>query len=98
MEETILTRHPESGKQGKRISRAKYDLVRASIIAVLRARGSLTFTELSQAVNARLRGKFEGSISWYVAMVKLDLEARRIVRRVPKADPPKLELVAGRQD
>jgi hypothetical protein len=92
MEERILTRHPEKGKQGVRISRAKYDQMRAAIIATLRTRGEITFTDLAQAINAQLRGKFDGSIMWYVTTVKLDLEARKVIRRVPKTKPPQLRL------
>jgi hypothetical protein len=92
MEEKRLARHPDKGKQGVRISRAKYDQMRAAIVATLRAHGAITFTELARLVNIRLRGKFEGSITWYVTTVKLDLEARNVIRRVPKTNPPQLRL------
>jgi hypothetical protein len=93
MEEKILARHPEKGKQGVRISKAKYEQMRAALVKILRERGEITFTELAEAANQQLRGQFDGSISWYVTTVKLDLEARKIIKRVPKTQPPLLRLV-----
>jgi hypothetical protein len=93
MEERILTKHPE-GKQGVRISRAKYDAVRQAIVAALRAHGEMTFEGLNAAVNRELDGKLQGSIPWYTTTVKLDLEARRIVKRVSGSSPQRLGLTA----
>jgi hypothetical protein len=41
----------------------------------------LTHTELFAQMNKRLKGKFDGNISWYAETVKLDLEARNIIER-----------------
>jgi hypothetical protein len=90
MEPKILTRHPK-GKRGVNISRAKYDLVRAAIVAGLRGR-ELTYTQLNQAVAAKLRRHFDGSILWYSTCVKLDLEARKELERVPGTRPQRLRL------
>ncbi len=91
MDETILTLHPQ-GKQGVNISRAKYDTVRAAIVTALQEQGSMTFGELTDAVTQRLAGTFDGSVSWYVVSVKLDLEARGVLRRMPGSRPQRLEL------
>jgi DNA-binding Lrp family transcriptional regulator len=91
----VLTKHPDLGKQGVRISKAKYDLIRRTILDLLRANGEITFTQLANAVNERLEGKFDGSISWYVITVKLDLEARNVIERVPKSKPQRLRMVTG---
>ncbi len=32
-------------------------------------------------INLKLKGKFSGSISWYAETVKLDLEARKLIKR-----------------
>lgn len=95
MEEKILACHPEKGKQGVKISKAKYEQMRAVLVKILRARGEITFTELAVAANEHLQGKFDGSIMWYVTTVKLDLEARKVIKRVPKTKPPLLKLVQG---
>ena len=40
----------------------------------------------------RYKGKFDGSISWYATTVKLDLEERKVVERVPGKKPQRLRL------
>jgi hypothetical protein len=81
MDEKILTLHPQ-GKKGVRIDRAKYDTMKATILKVLRGK-ELTHHELTHAVEDALRGKFDGSIPWYMEGTKLDLEARKAIERVP---------------
>lgn len=95
MDEKILTQHPEPAKQGVRINKVKYDMIRETILEVLRVRDEMTFTEMAQAVSQRLEGRFEGSIPWYVVTVKLDLEARQIIERVPNTRPERLRLLVG---
>ena len=92
MEETILTLHPQ-GKQGANISRAKYDVIRGAILETLDTQGTVTFSALTEAVSEQLQGTFDGSISWYVTTVKLDMEARRLIERVPGSSPQELQLV-----
>ncbi|HTK56940.1 MAG TPA: hypothetical protein VL295_08945 [Gemmatimonadales bacterium] len=81
----IQTRHPQR-KNGRSISREKYDQVRAAILEVLE-RGELTHTELMRRLDARLRNRFDGNPHWYGETVKLDLEARRVIERTD-ARPP----------
>lgn len=40
--------------------------------------------DLTEEVRHKLAGHFDGSISWYVTTVKLDLEARGMTERVPR--------------
>ena len=91
MKEKILTLHPE-GKQGVNISKEKYDSVKDAIIKSLQDKGELTFTKLGSEVKKELGGKFEGSISWYYTTVKLDLEARGKVMRIPGSSPQRIKL------
>jgi len=91
-EARIVTKHPEKGKQGVNISKAKYEVVRGAIVAALRAKGEMTFTDLGKAVEKALKRKFEGSISWYFTTVKLDLEARKVIKRVPRSSPQRVRL------
>ncbi len=79
--EMIQCLHPQ-GKKGVRIDRAKYDLIREAILAVLEAEGPCKFMQLAERVKARLGDSFTGSVSWYTITVKLDLEARGVVERV----------------
>ena len=92
MDDKILTLHPE-GKQGVRISRDRYDTIRSAILEVLRNAGEMSFIQLNNAVQEKLAGQFDGSISWYVTTVKLDLEARRLLERIPGTGPQRLRLV-----
>jgi hypothetical protein len=78
-EEKILTKHP-LGKSGKSISKEKYDTLKNAILSALN-RKELTHTELFKQLNKSLKNKFSGNISWYGETVKLDLEARKIIRR-----------------
>lgn len=95
MEEKILTRHPE-GKQGVNISRQKYDHIKDAILRVLHERGEIAFKDLPEAVADQLAGVFEGRMMWYVVTVKLDLEARGLIERVPKKTPQRVRLAVTR--
>lgn len=92
MSDRILTRHPDPAKRGVNIERARYDTMRAAIIDALREHGEFTFSQLNRVVETRLAGRFDGSIPWYVTTVKLDLEARRLIRRVPASRPQRVSL------
>lgn len=87
--EKIITRHPE-GKKGVNISKEKYDTVKSAIVESLREKGELSYTELTKQVAQKIFGNFSGSIPWYVVTVKLDLEARGIIKKVPRTSPVKL--------
>ena len=93
MDNIILTRHPDPGKQGVMIDLVKYQTVRDAILSALSAYSGLTFMELGNAVNQLLQGHFDGSISWYYTTVKLDLEARGLIERVPNSRPQCIRLV-----
>jgi hypothetical protein len=92
MKDMIRTLNPQK-KQGVNISREKYEIIRKAILSTLRQHKELTFMKLSHAVEKEMRGKFEGSVMWYVTTVKLDLEARGEVRRVPNSRPQLVKLV-----
>jgi len=53
----------------------------------------MTFYGLYDAVSEKLEGKFEGSVGWYYATVKLDLEARKLIERIPGSKPQIIRLV-----
>lgn len=94
MNELIQTLHPDPSKQGVRIEKDKYDTMRETILLNLKQLGAVTFTELSTVVEHQLNGRFDGSVMWYFTTVKLDLEARGELRRVPKSKPQLVELAA----
>jgi hypothetical protein len=88
-----MTLHPQ-GKSGVNIDRDKYDTMRQAILDVVQDNGEITFQELTEDVRCNLAGKFDGSINWYVTTVKLDLEARGTVERIPKSSPQRLRMAA----
>ena len=91
-EAKIMTLHPE-GKSGVNISKAKYDQVRKVVLQVISEAQPITFTEMFNMANEILKEeKFEGKPGWYVTTVKLDLEARKMIARVPKTSPHQLIL------
>jgi hypothetical protein len=86
--------HPDPTKKGVRIEGWKYHAVRRAILQALPESGpGLPFKELSGRVRDAL-SKDDlaslGSVSWYATTVKLDLEARGEVERVPGAKPQRL--------
>jgi hypothetical protein len=90
----ILTLHP-AGKAGVNLERTKYEAVRSAIAAELRAVQEIPYRELSHRVEARLGDGFEGSATWYFATVKLDLEARGELHRVPGSRPQRVAAGPG---
>ncbi|HEV8339399.1 MAG TPA: hypothetical protein VGR25_07050 [bacterium] len=92
MGEKIVTRHPDPAKRGRNIDRRNYEAVRTAVLATLRQRGEMTFEALRDEVERRLRGRFQGSVSWYYTTVKLDLEARKLLERVPRSRPQRVRL------
>lgn len=91
MKDMIRTLHPEK-KQGVNISKAKYEIIRKAILSTLHTQKEMTFMNLSRAVEKEVNGDFEGSVTWYVTTVKLDLEARGQIKRVPNSRPQLVRL------
>lgn len=91
-EEFFLTIHPEPRKHGVRIEKAKYDVIRRAILENLRIHGSLSFTRLGNLLEEQLLKSFDGSVTWYFTTVKLDMEARGEIRRVPGSGRQLIEL------
>ena len=91
MKDKIRTLHPEK-KQGVNISREKYEMIHKAILCVLQQKKEITFMNLSRAVEKEVNGNFDGSVTWYVTTVKLDMEARGEVKRVPNSRPQLVKL------
>lgn len=90
-EEKILTMHP-AGKKGTNISLEKYSIIRKEILSVIKEHEVITFEDLTDIIIDRLQPAFDGKVIWYVVTVKLDLEARKIIERVPKTSPHQLRM------
>ncbi len=97
MEEKILTLHPQ-GKKGVNILKRRYDILADFILDTLKEHGVLTFSDLGDIAVEQLEGKLDGSIMWYYTSVKLDLEARGLIIRIPKTSPHQLKLNTSKME
>lgn len=86
-----MTLHPE-GKQGVNILKRRYETIRDFILETIREREEISFQELSDLAEEKLSTTFDGKVLWYVVTVKLDLEARDMIERIPKTSPHVLRL------
>ncbi|MFK7959713.1 MAG: hypothetical protein AB8G96_04240 [Phycisphaerales bacterium] len=88
-----LTLHPQ-GKTGVRLPRHRYEPVRTAILEILPKRGpGPTFTDLAELIAPKLKGTdfpADASVMWHCVSVKLDLEARGLIHRVPGTRPEEL--------
>jgi len=91
MTNKILTLHPE-GKKGVNIDLGKYNLIKETIINIVHSHGEISYQEMNKIAIEELNHKFSGSIPWYVVTVKLDLEARGILERMPNTRPHRLRI------
>lgn len=92
--ERVLCQTPTPGKQATRIPRWKYEAVRRAILEAMEASADgMPFKDLPREV-ARFLSDEErerlGSVSWYTTVVKLDLEVKGELERVPGARPQRL--------
>ena len=93
-DDRVLCQNPDPEKQGTRIPRWKYELVSDAIFCALGKRpGGLPFRDLPTCVRSCLTrddvAKL-GSVSWHTTVVKLDLEARGKIERIPGTRPQML--------
>ncbi len=90
---TMQALNVNKGKKGMRLSAERYHAVKEAILAALPpGEEGLLFKDLPGEVASRVpAGLFEGaSIAWYTTSVKLDLEARGLIERVPGSRPQRL--------
>lgn len=89
--EKILTLHPE-GKNGVNIDLGKYNILKDYILNALKERTEIKFSDLFEEAKKELQTNFQGKVGWYFVTVKLDLEAREIIERIPKKSPQVIRL------
>ena len=90
-EEKILTLHPD-GKKGTNISLAKYNVIKNAMLQIIQKEGEVTYQDLSDQLESDLQPTFDGRVIWYVVTVKLDLEARGIIERIPTTSPHQVRM------
>jgi len=93
-DDKIVCATPTPGKKAKRIDRWKYEAVRKAILAALPRGGEgMLFEDLPDQVERRLSADeraWLGVVKWYTATVKLALEVRGEIVRVPGSKPQRL--------
>jgi len=90
-ENRIMTLHPQ-GKKGVNILKRKYDIIQKYILDKVEEHGEITYQLLDDLAQKELQKTFEGKVGWYIVSVKLDLEARGVIERIPKTSPHKLRM------
>ena len=84
METKIQLKHP-FGKKAVSMDKGKYDTLKKNLLNRLRTKGESTHSEILQTITEDFKNnktKFEGSIEWHLEWVKLDLEARKEIKRI----------------
>ena len=86
-----MTFHPQ-GKSGVNLLKRRYDVIKAFILETVQAYGGISFDELTDLAVDELTDSFDGKVLWYVVTVKLDLEARGLIERIPHTSPHKIRI------
>lgn len=78
--------HPDPAKNGTRVTKSTYEAYRDALLKVIPASDEgIAFMALSKAVTPHIAPDLLESTSpgWWTTTVKLDLEARGLIERVP---------------
>ncbi|MEM7335244.1 MAG: hypothetical protein AAF490_24415 [Chloroflexota bacterium] len=78
--------HPDPNKNGTRVTKATFEAYREAILKVIPTDDEgIQFVDLSKAAEPHVSKELleNTSIGWWTTVVKLDLEARGIIERVP---------------
>ena len=95
---TRVARSPVKGKKSRRVGAEKYEaMCKALLKAIPRAKAGVRFMDLFDTIGGLLSRSWPpggGSLSSYLTTVKLDLEARGLIERVPHSVPQRLRRTA----
>jgi hypothetical protein len=94
MEEKIQLLHP-GGKKAVKMNKVKYDVIKEVVLNLLISKGECDHREILQALTEHFAGdviKFDGSVEWHMEWVKLDLEARKEIKRTGNKFPVKYSI------
>lgn len=90
-EEKITTLHPQ-GKRGVNILKRRYDTIKDFILKTIGDHTDIGFEDLTDLAVEELSDSFDGKVVWYMVTVKLDLEARGLIERIPNTSPHRLRI------
>ncbi len=96
-DDRITIKNPNTGRDDTRILRSMYDPVRSAILDAIRDAGTMPFQDLAGEGQRRTPPEMweSASVGWYTTTVKLDLEARGEIERVPRSSPQMLRIAGG---
>lgn len=94
-DDKVECKNPDPEKQSTNIDKWKYNAVKRAILDALPAGDDqgVEFRRLPDLVEERLSSDELvnlGSVGWYTTTVKLDLEARGEIERIPGSSPQRL--------
>ena len=84
MTTTIQLRHP-AGKKAISMDIVKYDSLKKSLLNHLKTKGESRHADILNGITQDFKKskiKFEGSVEWHMEWVKLDMEARKEIKRI----------------
>ena len=78
-----------TGKSGANVTHEKYFAIREAMLEVLPTEGEgLTLDEMVKLIEPMVpKELFPKGVTWYTVTVKLDLEAKGLVKRLPNTSP-----------
>ena len=93
-EAKVPCRTPNLGKSGvTNIPSWKFDAIRRAILAELDEKDVVAWSELTLLVKERLSAEERasmGNVGWFTVTVKLEMEVRGEIERLPGAGPQKI--------
>lgn len=93
-EAKVVCETPTSGKTATRIPEWKYQLLKEIILDIVPgSEPGVAFKDLPSLVSEQLSSEQKqklGSVAWHTTTVKLDLEVKGELKRVPKSSPQQL--------
>jgi gamma-glutamyl-gamma-aminobutyrate hydrolase PuuD len=78
------------------MDKEKYTVLEEAIMNCLKSKGESTHREILKTIIENFKKnktKFKGSIEWHMEWVKLDLEAKKIIKRLDDKTPKKFKIV-----
>ena len=94
MVQKIQLKHP-AGKKAISMDTVRYDTLKNVLLNCLETKGESTHAEILRAIAEDFKKsnvKFEGSLEWYMEWVKLNLEARKEIKRNGDKSPIKFSV------
>jgi hypothetical protein len=94
MEKRIQLQHPE-GKKAPSMESVKYEVLRKAILAFLKTTGPSAHTDMLHGIVTDFQKRkvvWEGSLEWSMEWVKLDLEAKKEIKRTNDTPPSIFEV------